>query len=190
LLIILSLGASVLIGATWIRSRCRSDILSHGSVTAKSHVSWKIESVWGALHCWREAMYLDADSDFSREQVGYRWESTPAEDDSPYFRFYPTRTLSSYKWNHGGLDFSYSNDAVINNFTGGPMGHVVVTEVLLPDWSLLAFFLTIAGLSAFAIRRRRRPAGFCQHCGYDLRATPDRCPECGQSGMSGIANGR
>jgi hypothetical protein len=54
--------------------------------------------------------------------------------------------------------------------------------VMLPAWVPIVL-LGIAPV--FAVRRamrrwrRRAKIGRCAKCGYDLRATPDRCPECG-----------
>jgi hypothetical protein len=50
-----------------------------------------------------------------------------------------------------------------------------------PLWFL--FLMTVALPAAWLIRQRcyqkAQIGGRCPTCGYDLRATPDRCPECG-----------
>jgi len=50
--------------------------------------------------------------------------------------------------------------------------------VQLPLWAL-AVTLTLLPATRLIRRVRRHARGHCSRCGYDLRATPDRCPECG-----------
>jgi hypothetical protein len=52
--------------------------------------------------------------------------------------------------------------------------------VIIPYWFLAGTFSILPILALLKARRGPRyAAGHCQVCGYDLRATPERCPECG-----------
>jgi hypothetical protein len=68
--------------------------------------------------------------------------------------------------------------SVVNDPSGAVMN--VTSDLYVPLWELAAVFSLVP--AARAIHRslaRRRSPGLCDTCGYDLRASPERCPECG-----------
>jgi hypothetical protein len=56
---------------------------------------------------------------------------------------------------------------------GAPHWVIAIPLTIAPAW-MMAW-----GIPRALHRRRQRWAGCCRTCGYDLRASPDRCPECG-----------
>jgi len=63
-----------------------------------------------------------------------------------------------------------------------PGRNIMIMRVVgFPWWAptLLFSLLPLTTLFFIFLRRRRRKINTCPTCGYDLRATPDLCPECG-----------
>ena len=90
--------------------------------------------------------------------------------------------LDGLRWD----DFAPSIGVHLGSFAAGPTNTGVLDGycLILPYWSV---FLATAALPAwrfFSSRRARTRTqrlrnGLCARCGYDLRASHDRCPECG-----------
>ncbi len=71
-------------------------------------------------------------------------------------------------------DANASSDPNVH-WSSAPSMVLYVQPIL--GWILFALMFVIAGIRW--LRTHRFPSGFCRACGYDLRASRERCPECG-----------
>ena len=82
----------------------------------------------------------------------------------------PFRTIERYEYTY------YVGPGKSASFVKLRLGLLAVPYWLL---ALVAAAVPVAGLVGAVRRRARRVWGRCVACGYDLRATSGRCPECG-----------
>ena len=99
----------------------------------------------------------------------YSWKR-----ESPATPLYPKEGMGIIQQ----LGFRYEDDPVPAVFSG-VSGYYREWDV--PLWLVALLFAAVPVCQLLTARKRKRSIGKgrCAKCGYDLRATPDRCPECG-----------
>jgi hypothetical protein len=158
-----SLLLCVAVCALWVRSYFVVDGLSHSRERRAS-----------GAYSTHGRLLLDTmgDSDVPVWPGLAGWEPThePAGD-APQFIDMPQVN------GRGALGFKHAR--ITNDMGGGVVRAVTATAV--PHWSVVLVLLPLplAWAAAFRRRRYRNRHTLCPACGYDLRASPDRCPECG-----------
>jgi len=100
---------------------------------------------------------------------------------NPFLYLGPDVGDMNFSWERG--DFAWYSKS--NAVTG-----YLDAELIVPFWGIAAVMaVTPLGWTTLWWRsrvrnRRYKSLGLCPFCGYDLRATPSRCPECGKPVIS------
>lgn len=146
----------------WVRSRRHADIV--GYYTPAGHLQGFSNDKAGLI-------VFFSDIPFGPE-MGLSGDAMSASADE----FVPIHDLlfdpSNVKWHHMGFQFG-----------SAPIGSWgwKFSAWIVPYWALIIplAILPLIRLRRFLILRRRIKRGQCLACGYDLRHSEGRCPECG-----------
>lgn len=155
----------------WVRSCQISDGITRRYNADPSHVAAINVAAWnGRLYF----AYRTASGQRSNLAVSWTFE----QFESATYGSFGTDGLSIGSWSIAGFGFSRMK---WHSFQTGQSG--VDRFASVPFWFIA--FISILPPARWYLGRRREGrtcrAGLCPGCGYDLRATPDRCPECGST---------
>ena len=174
LLTALSLLLCILVAALWVRSHWMFDeVYWLRPAQTNGHPSYDVRRVASgrgrlSFTYFRSSGMQDG-SELSMWAAGGDW--------SPRVKSYPalpvTADPAGVCWSGAGFS--------IQNLSGDPYRFAFFRRLTLPTWLLAVVPLSslLASTARRLRRQRRRNRGACVSCGYDLRATLDRCPECG-----------
>jgi hypothetical protein len=176
----MSLVLCVATAVFWVRSYWGSDYvefekvsppLQSGSVNINIQTGLGRVQVQGLAQVYPPEIYKS----WARERVGRGWTmaaagrmsyaARPDFDPNPC-PFYSKAVVGFQSANHFQKPYGLPG---------------IFRGVVIPLWSiciLLGALPVYRFMKWYHLRERAR-RGLCAICGYDLRATPDRCPECG-----------
>jgi hypothetical protein len=130
---------------------------------------WTIASCHGRICVWKCDLSLRASPGSFGFSGGVDHPPTPR--DWPWLAGPAKPEGNGYVEGHGyGIAGFYWCRAVF-------FGPQIDYTYAVPDWFLCVLFFLLP--VRWIRKHRRRGPGCCRVCGYDLRATPERCPECG-----------
>jgi hypothetical protein len=188
---IVSLLVALAGAVMWVRSYYVAERWGWGTVAPDGKdVRLDDVSIWsaqGGVGMFRE--------EYWNLRTGESWPTyhlTDAMAMYPYIAIGAKRTPKS-RWELGG--FAWRKSEVGPEYPDAPslgFDRQVSTALVLPWWSFSAAGMILpllAGRRWVLVRRWRwrNRWGLCAVCGYDLRATPGRCPECGTVAQSASA---
>jgi hypothetical protein len=131
----------------------------------------------GKLWASRKVGWVSRDAD---DSAARSWRASLQQPDgwthSPLEVLPPPKALSDHRW--AGARF------LRDVYARAEVGQIS-WDLTIPLWEIAAITSAWPAISIFLFFRRLRrrrlawESTHCVTCGYDLRATPTRCPECG-----------